>query len=144
MFMTPDCRVGDRVIHVRTTLLVIAFCGLGGAVTGQSTAGKSRLLRMLTGRSEPVRLSAVYKLRQNRQALNDSLDDLLQALQIQADSLVDSELPPSMAELIYLVGSVDRSESEAALVESLDSPCADIAMIAADVLGKYQFVGAYR
>lgn len=133
----------DKVSYVRTTLLVsIVVCGLGVSAPGQSTAGKSRLVRMLTGRSEKVRLNSVFQLRHDRKRLNESLDDLIEAVGIQAESLVDSELPPSMAELIYLVGSIDRRESEDALVELLDSPNADIAMIAADALGRNQFYGA--
>ena len=78
----------------------------------QSPPRKSRLVRMLTGRSEKVRLNTLGKLRHNSQQLRDSLDDLIIATKTQAATLEESEVPPSIVEMVYLIASIDRPESE--------------------------------
>ena len=103
---------------------------------------KSRLVRMLTGRSERVRYNAVLRLRHDRAQSVASLDELLTALEIQAETLIDSDLPPSLVELVYLVASIDQPKVEEALIKLLDSENADLAMIVADALGRNQFFNA--
>lgn len=120
--------------------------GAAAAATQSAAASprrsQSRLVRMLTGRNETVRLNAVFRLRNNREARLRSVEDLLTAVAIQAEALRSQEIPPSLAELAYLLGTIDRPEVEAALVTLLDSENADLAMLAADVLGRNQFYGA--
>ncbi len=131
------------MIQLRIVFALVIAMGIvvSSAVAGSPT-GKSRLERVLTGRNELVRMNALLRLRHDGQQLRESLDDLIAAVKLHSDTVGDADLPPSMVEMVNLIGSVDCPESEAALIELLDSENADIAMIGADSLGRHKFFGA--
>ncbi len=131
------------MIHYRIVIVcVLVACGFGPLATAQSPPSRSRLVRILTGRSESVRLHALLRLRHDTRLLHASLDELIVAVNLLADDLGDSELTTSLVEMVRLIGSVDRPESESALVELLESENSDIAMICAESLGRNKFYGA--
>lgn len=126
-----------RIITVLTVIVVVSQ--LPASAQRKSD---SRLVRMLTGRNETVRMNSLMRMRYDRELLAKSYDELLIAIERQTESLAESELPPSMVEMIALVSSVERPESETVLVSLLDSENADIAMLSADALGRKRFFGA--
>lgn len=103
----------------------------------------SRLLKMLTGRSEQVRLRAVNGIGSDGASQKAALDDMVAAVRQHAEETGADDLArPSTVQLIYRVGGVDDPRSEQLLIELLDSSHLGLAMISADVLGKNKFYGA--
>ncbi len=126
-------------------IVLISAVLVGGPpslTTAESPKSKSRLVRILTGRSESVRVKTLANLQGDTHQLRESLGDLIDATKVQAKALKESDLPPSIVQMINMIASVDTPESEAALIELLESPNVDLAMSCADALGRNKFYGA--
>lgn len=102
-----------------------------------------RLIRMLAGQNEVIRFRALASLQSDPQQAKASIEELANVAREHANATKTDELVrASTVELLNLIGSLKTPESEGVLVELLDSPHFGIAMVATDVLGKYQYHGA--
>jgi von Willebrand factor type A domain len=102
-----------------------------------------RVIKMLSGQNEAVRLRTLSLLQTDRERATGLIEDLAQVAREQAEATPPGELVrASTVELLYLIGSLKTPESESVLVELLDSAHFGIAMIATDVLGKHQLASA--
>ena len=128
-----------------TFFITSIFCiaSLVVSVSGLAAEADSRLVRVLTGRNETIRLRAIAELENAPVLKRQSLDDLVAAITAQVADTDATELArPSTSRLINLIGTVDSPESETLLIELLDASHTGIAMLSADVLGKNKFYGA--
>lgn len=129
-----------RLRGIVTTFLLIAMFALTPATGDQGD--DSALLRTLTGRSEEIRFRALAGINASQNKLHH-LDDLICAAKRNASETSPDELVrPSTVQLIYMIGSIDSPETERLLIDLLEARHLGIAMLSADVLGKYKFYGA--
>ena len=125
--------------------LVLAGCLPANLLTDLSAEepGTSRLAKILVGRNESLRQQALRPLRKDLRQKIKVLEDLIFALESNIDRLKDrDQLPPSTVEIIDIVASVNRPSAKQTLTNLLDSPRADVAMIAADAMGRHQHFDA--
>lgn len=118
-----------------------AFAPVGADQRKTGTVN-TRLVRMLTGRNEQVRMRTLLRMRQDPEQLSEGYWSLLSALEKETQADDDSYIPPSLVEMIDLIASVDRPESETVLIKLLDSENADVSMMTADAIGRKRFFGA--
>lgn len=127
---------GVLFVLVWITSAVATFSATAGTPDG-------KLVRLLTGKNETVRMRAIVALQQDYQRKFAVLDELITAAQAQVERTAVGDLVrPSTVELLYLIGTIDKPESESLLVDVLDAENPGIAMVAADTLGKNKFYGA--
>lgn len=104
---------------------------------------ESTLLRTLVGRNETIRMRTISRIGSDGASQRAALDDMIAAVRRHAEETGEDDLVrPSTVSLIYLIGGVDDPRAERLLIELLDSPHLGLAMVSADVLGKYKFYGA--
>ena len=128
------------------TLVAIFFaCVFAASSTLRCSAADpdTRLARMLASTNEAVRLKAIAGLQQDPERCLLALTDLVSVAKSEATSTpANGVVRPSEVQLLNLIGSVHRPETEQLLIESLDAPHPGIAMIAANALGENQVTGA--
>ena len=108
-----------------------------------ASGAETRLLRMIAGSKEPIRLQGIASLKSQPDLCIANLDRLIKIAKSEATNAAAKEaVRPSLAELLNLIGSTKQPAAEQALVELLDAPNGQIAMMAANALGQNQIVGA--
>jgi von Willebrand factor type A domain len=100
----------------------------------------TKLVKVLCGRSEEIRLRTIMQLEANPQAKREALDDLVVAADRNVSESVRTELVrPSTVRLIYLIASTESPDAESLLTELLDAEHGGIAMVTADSLGLHKY-----
>ena len=113
------------------------------SVSGAESRANSRLARILVGRSEVSRQKRLAALEHDVAGRIEVMDDLIYALDYHAQAAADGkELPSSFAVLADVVAQIDRSQARNAVIGLLDCSRADVAIIAADVLGRHHIYEA--
>ncbi len=127
----------------RQRFIILMLLWLMWSPTTPAEDSNAKLIRVLSGRNETVRLRTIAALERDPPRKRRSLGDLISAVASQVKDIKADEIArPSTVRLIHLVGSVDSPQSEALLVQLLDAEHTGIAMLSADVLGKNKFYGA--
>ena len=134
---------GVNVNIARSILLLLLTCCFSSFLDADQPASETKLYRALTGRSEQTRSRTITVCRRESTQLRTSLDVLIAAAKHNINEAeTEDNLRGSTSELLYLLGTVDKPEVEDLLVGSIDSPMTAIAILSADILGKYRFHGA--
>ncbi|MGB7347482.1 MAG: VWA domain-containing protein [Pirellulaceae bacterium] len=103
----------------------------------------SKLVKILTGRNETLRLRAIAPLKTSVPSKNAALDELLFALQEHGNQVKGGRpLAHSTTELVELIASIDQPLAHQALIEMLNCEHMHISMLCADALGRNQCVDA--
>ncbi|MCM2375158.1 VWA domain-containing protein [Aporhodopirellula aestuarii] len=124
---------------------------LGQAQTfAVETASQRRMLRLLTGRSEPARAKAVTLLQYQPDLFHENLDIVIQATRELLKQYVNEDdgkakatkpaerdaVPESVTQLINLLGSSPREDAHSVVIETLGHPDVRIAMVGMDAIGQ--------
>ncbi|TWU15168.1 VWA domain-containing protein [Allorhodopirellula heiligendammensis] len=121
-----------------------------------TTSAQKRMIRILTGRSEPAKLKLISQLNAQRSQLNANLGAVIDAteqlLDEYAGSVSDDEtlrgnggeagVPVSLRQLLQILGNCPHEEAHAVVVDALDHPDTYVSMIAMDTIGEMQHVVA--
>ncbi len=127
----------------RTAGLLIPWLAIGFTTLDicRAASPDARLVKMLTGKNEAVRIKAIVNLQSGSPA--ESIATLCDAARAHSEETNADDLARvSTIELLYLIGSTRLPDAESLLVEMLDANHSGIAMVAADALGKYDFEGS--
>ena len=128
----------------RWTILVLILlgCGIIQPVAAEKV-GRSRLAKILVGRSETAKLKAIAILESDLAAKLSSMDELLFGLKrIANEDTRSPDLPPSSVRLIHLISTINRDEAEQALIDLLSHENMSVAMAVASALGEHQRTNA--
>lgn len=119
-----------------------------------SDAGKldRKIVGRLTARTEPIRQQTTLQIQQMAKAKFRYLPELIAAAHQNCSQLENRPetkaaaawpMPPiSVISQLYLVGSTGLPTAQQCLIELLENQNSNVAIIAADVLGKNQFIEA--
>lgn len=122
-------------IHMLGLLLVLVTTN-----SGLCAERESKLTRVLSGRSEPIRLQTIAQLENDPRSRRESLDELIDVVDLYLEELEKTELiRQSTVRLIYLIASTQSDDAEGCLVELLSSQHAGVVMVTADALGLNKF-----
>ena len=128
---------------LRLFACLVLFLPLHHSAFAETSAKNgSRLVRMLTGRSDAVREGALTRLRNSERLLASSHDELILATRTLVTEAEEGSVSPCLVQMIDLIGQVDRPESEAVLTEWLGHANTSISMLCSESLGRHKFHGA--
>ncbi len=134
--------LGPRAIMDRKLLAVLAsiFLLVSGA-TAMAASPAERLLKVISGNHEPMRMQAIATFCNDPAATEAQLDKLIGIVKSEVDKLEElQQIRPSSVALVELIGSQKNDTSEAFLCELLEAKNRWMVMTAADTLGKNQYV----
>ncbi len=125
-------------------IVLLACCtGIFASQVSVAATTDARLVKILSGKNEAVRMKALATIENTPGKALDSLTSLCAAARSHCDETgVDEIVRPSTMELLYLVGSTRVPEAMTVLVEMLDAQSEGIAIVAADALGKNEFIAS--
>ncbi len=124
-----------RILIVSCTL--ICMTALPDAVCYAESRASSRLARILVGRSEVARQQRIAALADDVAGRIKVMDDLIYAIDHHAQAAAEGKrIPPSFAELMNVVVQIKRPQAKQAVIGLLECPHAEVAAVAADVLGR--------
>jgi hypothetical protein len=106
---------------------------------------RSKLARILVGRSEVSRQQQLAALSDSVRRRLEALDDLIYALQFHTEAIENGqEIPDCFAGLVDVIAKINRDTARDAVIQLLACERVDVAIIAADVLGERQIHEAIR
>lgn len=83
-------------------------------------------------------MRALDDLEQSVQRRYDAVDSLVAAVQIQSESVDQTQVPASVIRLVDMLAKIDSPVARSALLDLLDSNNSDFVMLCSDTLGKHQ------
>ncbi len=116
---------------------------LGTVDPVHAASPSERLLKVISGNNEPMRMQAIGTFCNDPAATEAQLDKLISMVQVEAEKLEElQQIRPSSVALVELIGSIKNETCETFLCELMEAKNRWLVMTAADTLGKNQYVTA--